>query len=221
VAVPADGTGRNWETGIPVTMDGDEENTWFGSQVSRSDIEDEGAGYGICHPQAVEAICRAWQVTIIDPEWGRNDLLWPALEAFAAGSQQSEWTNVGDVTAGHGEILIIANHGVRPSPGDGSPWDRFIGYTVVNSQRSPDGTTEVIVADICSPGWEMPVVAPPLHVREEAFIVRTGTPGLYEIDARACGDPGHDGWCELRIRLHRHDDDDDEQDEDDAEPELS
>jgi hypothetical protein len=27
---------------------------------------------------------RAWQVTIIDPEWGRNDVLWPVLESFAA-----------------------------------------------------------------------------------------------------------------------------------------
>jgi hypothetical protein len=31
----------------------------------------------------VQAICDAWQVTVIDPEWGRDDLLWPLLWIFA------------------------------------------------------------------------------------------------------------------------------------------
>jgi hypothetical protein len=26
----------------------------------------------------------------------------------------------------------------------------------------------------------------------------------YAVDARTCAKPGHDGWCELRIRLHDH-----------------
>ena len=31
------------------------------------------------HPAVIEALYEAWQVTLIDPEWGRNDVLWPAL----------------------------------------------------------------------------------------------------------------------------------------------
>lgn len=49
--------------------------------MSRAEIAD---GYGDdLHPAAVEALSDAWQVTLIDPEWGRNDLLWPLLDAFA------------------------------------------------------------------------------------------------------------------------------------------
>jgi len=42
------------------------------------------ADYGqACHPDAVTAICRAWQVTLTDSQRGRNDQLWPVLERFA------------------------------------------------------------------------------------------------------------------------------------------
>jgi len=58
--------------------------TSFGARLSRRHIRDPHVGYGICHPAAVSALCSALQVTVIDPQWGRNDLLWPALERFAA-----------------------------------------------------------------------------------------------------------------------------------------
>ncbi len=38
-------------------------------------------------PHAIEALCAAWQVTIIDPEWGRNDVLWTVLKSFTAQRQ--------------------------------------------------------------------------------------------------------------------------------------
>jgi hypothetical protein len=63
-----------------VTVSGGEERTWFGAQLSLVDLRWD---YEIC-PEAAEAVCKAWQVTIIDPEWGRNDVLWPMLEKFAA-----------------------------------------------------------------------------------------------------------------------------------------
>jgi hypothetical protein len=214
MASPAGSTERNWDSRIPVTMDGDQENTWFGVTLSRSDIEEEQAGYGICHPQAVEAICAAWQIVLVDPEWGRNDVLWPALEAFAASAPACEWASIGDVSADHGEILIIANHGVPVAPADDSPWDRFIGYKVVSSERGPDGTTENFVADICSPGWESPVAAEPLHAREDALIVRTGKGSAYDVQARRCAHPGHAGWCEVRILLHNHVGEDDNEESD-------
>jgi hypothetical protein len=67
---------------IVVTLDYGEEFTWAGGGQSRSELEDH---YGrLCHPDAVRAVCDACQVNIIDPEWGRNDVLWPALEKFAA-----------------------------------------------------------------------------------------------------------------------------------------
>ena len=46
--------------------------------------------YGACcRPFAVEALCRAWQVTLADPQWARNDHLWAVLRTLAAGRPQS------------------------------------------------------------------------------------------------------------------------------------
>lgn len=58
------------------------EATWFGEPISRAELEYQiGAA---CPPAAVTALCDARQVTLIDPEWNRNDRLWPLLERFAA-----------------------------------------------------------------------------------------------------------------------------------------
>ena len=54
--------------------------TGFGVQLPRRHIRDDWVGYGICHPDAVAALCGAWQVTVADPEWGRPDVLWRVLE---------------------------------------------------------------------------------------------------------------------------------------------
>lgn len=53
--------------------------TRFGVQLPRRHIRDGWIGYGSCHRDAVHALCTAWQVTVIDPEWGRLDLLWAVL----------------------------------------------------------------------------------------------------------------------------------------------
>jgi hypothetical protein len=67
-----------------ITLNVGEEFTWDGGARSRQSIED---GYGeTCHPKAVEALVRAWQVTLIDQQWGRNDQLWPVLEECAEPS---------------------------------------------------------------------------------------------------------------------------------------
>jgi hypothetical protein len=67
---------------IPITLDMGEECTWDGGAQSCTDLEYH---YGsTCHPDAVQALCNAWQVTIVDPEWGRNDVLWAALTRFTA-----------------------------------------------------------------------------------------------------------------------------------------
>ncbi|KMS74199.1 hypothetical protein ACM01_14860 [Streptomyces viridochromogenes] len=35
-----------------------------------------------CDRQAVREVAKAWQVTLIDPEWGRDTVLWPFLTQF-------------------------------------------------------------------------------------------------------------------------------------------
>lgn len=57
------------------TLDG-EGYTRFGTQPSRADIAMEYSG---CRQEAIEALCRAFRVCVIDPEWGRRDRLWPVL----------------------------------------------------------------------------------------------------------------------------------------------
>lgn len=41
-------------------------------------LSHDWAGYGLCHPDLVAAVCGAWQVHIFDPVPGRNTL-WPVL----------------------------------------------------------------------------------------------------------------------------------------------
>ncbi len=69
---------------VTVTTRNGERRTGFGVQVPRSHIRSPLLGYGICHQDAVKALCSAWQVTVIDPEWGRADLLWQTLDRAIA-----------------------------------------------------------------------------------------------------------------------------------------
>lgn len=66
---------------LPVTRRNGKDYTWFGAHPSRLNLSDDWTGYGSCHPDAVDAVLNAWQVTVIDPEWGRNDLLWEVLSS--------------------------------------------------------------------------------------------------------------------------------------------
>jgi hypothetical protein len=66
---------------VVVTLDEGDEFTWLGSPLDtanidhhyREDLSESG----------LQALHAAWQVQIIDPVWGRNDLLWDALHRFA------------------------------------------------------------------------------------------------------------------------------------------
>ncbi len=69
-----------------ITREYDRENTWDGGARSCQSLRDDHAGS--CHPDAVDALIRAWQITLIDPQWGRNDHLWPVLDRFAASWPQ-------------------------------------------------------------------------------------------------------------------------------------
>jgi hypothetical protein len=73
-----------FDTAIPVTRREGSTCTRFGARLPVRHLRDGWTGYGICARDAVREVCAAKQVTIVDPVWGRNDILWPALERFAA-----------------------------------------------------------------------------------------------------------------------------------------
>lgn len=80
-----DSEAREFGPFFAITLDEGEEFTWDGIASCRSILDDS---YGWkCHPRVVDELCAAWQVTLIDPVWGRNDVLWPVLQAFADSAQ--------------------------------------------------------------------------------------------------------------------------------------
>lgn len=60
-----------------VSLDGHSENTWIGGPFSAESIDSDYADD--LHPDGLAALHAAWQLQIVDPIWGRNDLLWPAI----------------------------------------------------------------------------------------------------------------------------------------------
>jgi hypothetical protein len=74
----------SYRTALPVSCHDGRVVTRFGAALPRRDLRDSWVGYGVCHRDAVRAVCGAWQITLIDAGWGREDSpLWPALERFA------------------------------------------------------------------------------------------------------------------------------------------
>jgi hypothetical protein len=55
--------------------------TSFGAALSRRAVAD--LIFRGCPMPAVREVCAGWQITIVDPEWGRDDRLWPALRLVA------------------------------------------------------------------------------------------------------------------------------------------
>jgi len=69
---------------IPISVLDDLVGIWAGAEMRPDAIEEF---YGPdCHPDAVAALLGAWQATVIDPNWGRNDLLWDRLREALAGA---------------------------------------------------------------------------------------------------------------------------------------
>ncbi len=66
---------------VAVTLFGDHVVTDFGAHLSRRAL---GRIFAGCHPSALAAAGDAWQLTLVDPAWGRNDRLWPVLEDVLA-----------------------------------------------------------------------------------------------------------------------------------------
>lgn len=59
-------------------------NTVFGPPLSRREVRSIYRG-DLPRP-AIKALQGAWQVTLFDPDYGRNDRLWPLLEQWAASA---------------------------------------------------------------------------------------------------------------------------------------
>jgi len=67
----------------PVTWADGQDYTWFGARLSRRHLR---FPYG--ETGALPALFGAWQVTVVDLEWGRDDRLWPVLdEALYVGER--------------------------------------------------------------------------------------------------------------------------------------
>jgi hypothetical protein len=67
-----------------VTYRNREPCTSFGHHLSRRHLRDAHVGYGSLAAAAQDALCSAHQVTVIDLEPGRRDLLWDFLSGFCA-----------------------------------------------------------------------------------------------------------------------------------------
>lgn len=71
---------------VVTTVDG-ESYTDFGAYRSPRQVRSE---YAICHQLAQDAVAEAYQAIVFDPVWGRNDVLWPALEVFVTAEQAAQ-----------------------------------------------------------------------------------------------------------------------------------
>ncbi len=76
--VQHDMTPRRHAEGVPVTRSLGRARTHFGGFLSVRDLRTVWQPE-IIGRRAFEKVTAAWQLTLIDPEWGRDDVLWEAL----------------------------------------------------------------------------------------------------------------------------------------------
>jgi hypothetical protein len=72
------------ESVIPVTISGLMPVTQVGGASSAEIID---GAFEDVHPEGRAALRSAWQVTVIDPRWGRNDLLWDLVTTALADTE--------------------------------------------------------------------------------------------------------------------------------------
>jgi hypothetical protein len=79
IVIRHDGAGRWWwqrRGGVTVTTRADRPYTGFGDRWTRGEL---GSRYAECGTLAIAGIREAVQLIVVDPQWGRDDLLWPVL----------------------------------------------------------------------------------------------------------------------------------------------
>ncbi|MET9956313.1 hypothetical protein ABZ135_32865 [Streptomyces sp. NPDC006339] len=72
---------------VDVTRWGERINTGAGHFLGPRAVRQIFLG---CRREAVQKVVMTWQVTLIDPEWGRNDLLWATVRRALAAHQELE-----------------------------------------------------------------------------------------------------------------------------------
>lgn len=77
-----------------VTINDGSPFTVVGHQFSRRFLHGSVSPFVGCNDAAIDRVCDAWQVTIVDPAWGRNDVLWPLLDQLANQETTTEPTPV-------------------------------------------------------------------------------------------------------------------------------
>jgi hypothetical protein len=71
---------------IVISRENGEDITFTGNVVGSSEIAEEYRGL---QPALIRVLQRSFQVDLYDPEWGRNDRLWPVLARFFEATQAS------------------------------------------------------------------------------------------------------------------------------------
>ncbi|WP_329583682.1 DUF6919 domain-containing protein [Streptomyces sp. NBC_01361] len=72
---------------VDVTRWGERINTGVGHFLKPRAVRQIFLG---CREEAVQEVVMAWQVTLVDPEWGRDDLLWATVRRALAAHQELE-----------------------------------------------------------------------------------------------------------------------------------
>jgi hypothetical protein len=67
---------------VDVTYMGTDVVTQLGTPRSVFDLRDPVCGFGVCSKAVQDELVRAWQVTLVDPIPGRDDVLWTALASL-------------------------------------------------------------------------------------------------------------------------------------------
>jgi hypothetical protein len=67
--------------GMAVTTCDGQPCTWFGAHMPYDDRTLQFQG---CLGALEDEVCSAWQVAVVDPVWGRNEVLWPLLDRVAS-----------------------------------------------------------------------------------------------------------------------------------------
>jgi hypothetical protein len=70
---------------VAVSLADGRECTWLGLPAGPADIDHDYGGD--LSPAGLLALRNAWQVHLIDPVWGRDDLLWDTLRTFTAAAE--------------------------------------------------------------------------------------------------------------------------------------
>ena len=83
VDVQPGGWRYDYSSAIAVTRVGEQVVTQFGARPTCRDLR--SLRFAECSDAMLDQLCESRAVTVVDPVWGRDDVLWPALAAAVTG----------------------------------------------------------------------------------------------------------------------------------------